>query len=668
LKFLKKVGALLLVFILMSTASVFASNPMVQSPKIKSINNIKISINSGEKFTLPKTVRAILTNNKTLDVSVKWNVNSIDTSKAEKHVIYGSVAGYSKKVELNLIINKDITIERVEDINALIDKDVRYTLPAAVEGKLSDGTVKQVPVTWNPSTINTNVVGTFIFSGTITGYSNSINLKIEVVDSNNSTYLNYAGDKMLNYDYMVDQKDTDGDGLTDYEEMNKYCTDPGKKDSDGDGKQDGDWEERTEYTYTITARRELDSPFNSASLKDTFEDIKIISESKNKLVYDAILYPYAKDNVTGNPKWKEYSKNPAFYKLLMPRKTANWDQDMQQKITASIPENCRTDLDVVKFLVPYYLNWKRLNPAPVSKHPADLFVDLRGDKPVIYSKKYWDDAKVNKNVSDEDLIDQALFAKRMFNDRIDGACTASATYLMAVLRAAGIPARGIETNALLDYGDKTQETLLNNLKNTEIRETLLNQKPSYYGHYYIEAYIGGRWIKINNNGTIMEDNYIETYPGVFHIKADTFFDYSDTAMVDIFKNYYPARPYRLVAISDKYGEHYDDSKQPVNRSSMVLGIDMKKIEGIYLYGGKEFCERPNLPFDAGKIKSRASINLFKEEILKNSNLIVLSNSDIPYERIPEVIKEKINAGEYRNLSREGYINVKLDKATIVVIK
>jgi hypothetical protein len=35
-------------------------------------------------------------------------------------------------------------------------------------------------------------------------------------------------------------KDTDKDGLTDWEEVTKYGTDPLKKDTDGDGRSDGD--------------------------------------------------------------------------------------------------------------------------------------------------------------------------------------------------------------------------------------------------------------------------------------------------------------------------------------------------------------------------------------------------------------------------------------------
>ena len=48
-----------------------------------------------------------------------------------------------------------------------------------------------------------------------------------------------------------DDIDSDGDGLSDFQEVHKYLTDPNEKDSDGDGKNDDDWDERREYQYTI---------------------------------------------------------------------------------------------------------------------------------------------------------------------------------------------------------------------------------------------------------------------------------------------------------------------------------------------------------------------------------------------------------------------------------
>ena len=45
--------------------------------------------------------------------------------------------------------------------------------------------------------------------------------------------------------------DSDGDGLSDFQEIHKYFTDPRNSDSDGDGVHDGDWNERPEFSYSI---------------------------------------------------------------------------------------------------------------------------------------------------------------------------------------------------------------------------------------------------------------------------------------------------------------------------------------------------------------------------------------------------------------------------------
>ena len=452
------------------------------------------------------------------------------------------VLRYNGIINKSAIISKDKTkavLVLNSDIAEINGRQVKLDSPLTIIKDIS-----MVPVTAIEQCLGTRV------------NLDSANSIAAILSTDSRCYLNYAGDSMLNYYYMVDMSDSDNDGLPDYEEINKYLTDPENADSDNDGVKDNDWNERREYAYTISARMELDAPFNSASLMDTYEDIKIISEDRKKLIYDAVLYPYAKDIVTGNTNWKEYRDNPAFTELLKPRKTTNWEEKMQKQIISSIPENCVTDLDVVNFLIPHYLSYKRANNQPMSGDPTDLFVDLRGVKPVIYNQSIWYKDKIDKNVSDEDLIDQILFAGRMFNDRIDGACTASATYSTSVLRAAGIPARIIETNSLLHHGDNKQVRLIYNLKNKEIRDELLKQGDAYYGHYYIEAYVGGRWIKINNTGKVCESNYIPGFPGAFLIMADTFFDYADTAMVDIFKNYFPERPYKLTALFDQYGKYY----------------------------------------------------------------------------------------------------------------
>ena len=49
----------------------------------------------------------------------------------------------------------------------------------------------------------------------------------------------------------ADDPDHDGDGLSDFQEVHKYRTDPNRPDSDSDGIPDGDWDERREFTYTV---------------------------------------------------------------------------------------------------------------------------------------------------------------------------------------------------------------------------------------------------------------------------------------------------------------------------------------------------------------------------------------------------------------------------------
>ena len=56
--------------------------------------------------------------------------------------------------------------------------------------------------------------------------------------------------------------DSDSDGLSDYQEIHKYLTDPQKKDSDGDSVPDSDCHERREYTYTIRTVVKVMRPVN----------------------------------------------------------------------------------------------------------------------------------------------------------------------------------------------------------------------------------------------------------------------------------------------------------------------------------------------------------------------------------------------------------------------
>ena len=62
-------------------------------------------------------------------------------------------------------------------------------------------------------------------------------------------------------------RNADGDGLSDFQEMHKYCTDPGKTDTAGTGTSDGDWAQRREFSYSVLRSDPLRNRSESAALR-----------------------------------------------------------------------------------------------------------------------------------------------------------------------------------------------------------------------------------------------------------------------------------------------------------------------------------------------------------------------------------------------------------------
>ena len=72
--------------------------------------------------------------------------------------------------------------------------------------------------------------------------------------------------------------DTDGDGLSDYQEIHKYRTDPKKVSTAGDGVPDGDRQRRREFTYTIRSVVKVMQPVNLAEcLNDDYQDVHVLA-------------------------------------------------------------------------------------------------------------------------------------------------------------------------------------------------------------------------------------------------------------------------------------------------------------------------------------------------------------------------------------------------------
>lgn len=75
-----------------------------QATYIKSVEEISVLVYKGEKYTLPTTVDAVMSDNTDSKVSVKWDKTSVDTSKEGIYYYKGTVAGYSGDVTLKVTV------------------------------------------------------------------------------------------------------------------------------------------------------------------------------------------------------------------------------------------------------------------------------------------------------------------------------------------------------------------------------------------------------------------------------------------------------------------------------------------------------------------------------------------------------------------------------------
>lgn len=94
-------------------------------PRIASIEDITDTVDEGEEYELPSTVKARLDNGRYRDVAVTWKPASVDTTTGVVQKFKGSVKGYSSSINLNLIIKHKImgkSLLTAEDLTAYVKK------------------------------------------------------------------------------------------------------------------------------------------------------------------------------------------------------------------------------------------------------------------------------------------------------------------------------------------------------------------------------------------------------------------------------------------------------------------------------------------------------------------------------------------------------------------
>lgn len=385
--------------------------------------------------------------------------------------------------------------------------------------------------------------------------------------------------------------DTDGDGLSDYQEVHKYFSNPNKKDTDDDGILDNDMNERTENTYTIKTTMRIKKPYNLSVMNDNYQDVTLKEETSDYGVFDIVLYPCNTNDVKSNYNWKEYVNNPELQQYLKPTITANWDEELKTKIITDLKdagidiENSTykgtkiADDQIVEKVANYLLkNTKFLDEF------TTYYVSFPNGVPTIDStlQSAFQRDKGNPQWSIQQQFDNELFGKQMYMNKQHGSCTSTAILWETVYRAIGIPCRMILTVPIIDGNDKNQKAMLSNITDVNIASTVkqgANGATGFSAHTYNEVFVGNRWVRLNYNKlnqNIIDKNY---FGAMIHI--NTFGDLSESNL-NIWGERYALRtqdsfkysnPYETLNVKSENGSH---SKIVVNKPKKVNEIFVDK--------------------------------------------------------------------------------------------
>jgi RNA polymerase sigma factor (sigma-70 family) len=362
--------------------------------------------------------------------------------------------------------------------------------------------------------------------------------------------------------------DSDGDGLSDFQEIHKYRTDPGKFSTAGDGVSDGDWQRRRGFTYSIRSIVKVMPPVNLDALNDDYQDARVLSRSDHFVELEVVHYPLNTnaEAIRGNRDWRRDTGGMQQY--LAPGITTNWDATMQRDLVAALRAD-GIDLDRLddKELVTRAAAWLLAKSKFVNMF-CTHYMYYPGGKVTIYpglDRKFESD-KGDRGWTVQEQLDHELFGKSMFANLIHGTCTSTAVFLTTALRALGIPTRMVLGIPLVDGNDSAQIEMANSaIHHHRVRQVLLSGLSStqgYANHTFNEVFVGGRWARLNYSKLGQNTLDANTMGLLTHV--NTFNDLSEVPLAETWGKRYAlgerdavfryGNPYRCVELSDHFGK------------------------------------------------------------------------------------------------------------------
>jgi hypothetical protein len=399
--------------------------------------------------------------------------------------------------------------------------------------------------------------------------------------------------------------DTDGDGLSDFDELHKYLTDPKSADSDGDGIPDGGWDERREFAYTIRSVVDVCPPVTKEFLCDDFQDARVLERAADHVRLEVVHYPFstAQSDIPADPDWRAHvAARGDLQRWLVPGPTANFDRSMRDALTAALRKD---GIDAAtlddRTLVESTSRWLLSHTSFEDGFTTYTATFEDGRAVVLPELKEQADACVKKlgRTLDEQWS-RELFAKGMFERRVHGSCTSSAILWDGVFRALGIPTRIVLMIPVVDASDPLElgwlGTKLENHRVSALLRDALPPSEAWNNHTFDEVFVGGRWRRLNY-ATLGQGILDRDYLGLMTHVA-TVADWADGEFAKSYgvrellhrgekDAFGGANPYACVDLSDRFGVHGRIEKPPAQLhekltierlywwSSRERGVDMK---------------------------------------------------------------------------------------------
>lgn len=199
--------------IISNKIEMITTNPLIVD-KIKSIGDLEVETNKGEKYILPSKVSALMSSGKVKELPIKWDKN-VDTSEEGVYDFEGTVKDYDKKVNLTLIVKPVEKIKEVEDIKVSLMQNDIYNLPYKVMATMDTGEKREVEVQWDIDKVNTKEPGNKIYYGSIDGYEKKVKLIVDIssvdydkpITFKNSELKEILKDELGIYDEDIYKKD-----------------------------------------------------------------------------------------------------------------------------------------------------------------------------------------------------------------------------------------------------------------------------------------------------------------------------------------------------------------------------------------------------------------------------------------------------------------------------